>query len=301
MPAMRAIIARFGARSRRLVFALVGWIALLTVGAGRAPDSDSWIVQSTLSNLLLLLAATAAVVGTLIITFRGPPISDEEDRRRRVPAWTWITVVAVLLLTMVLAALAPGGPLLEDSPLEINPSLQAPIEGSAIAGQPGVTGAQPGGPTEETGGANAGDVALLLVLAVVALLVLRRTGFWATTDEPQSPDSLAPKLGPALDDAAEQLSIAADPRSGVMAAYAALERALAERRSDRRRTETPSEHMARALAAFPVIKRPAVLLAHLYELARFSDYPITAADRDRAGAALSEARRSLTAVGDDRQ
>ena len=292
---MRAIISRFG----RIVFALVGWIALLTASAGKASSSDDWIVLPDFGGLLFLAAAIAAVVGALIISFRGSPPSARQGQTRRVPAWAGL--LALLLVVLVLFVMAPRDPFLEDSLPDIDPSLQAQLEDRATAEQPGaVTGEQTGGTADEqTDGATAGDIAVLLAIAAAALLVLRRTGFSTGTGEPHPADPLAPKLGRALDDAAEQLNLADDPRGGVMAAYAALEGALAKQRSDRRPTETPSEHMARALAAFPIIKRPAVQLAHLYELARFSDYPIEATDRDRAAAALDEARLSLTAAAPD--
>ena len=283
MPAMRTIIARFGSRPRRILFALIGWIAVLTFGAGKAPESDNWLGLPDLGGLLVLVAVIAAVIGALIITFRGPQASVQRGPPRRVPAWAGL--LGVLLVVFILLMLSPRDPFPEDSPPEVEPSLQAQLEDPAADEQPG--------------GVNAGDIAVLLAIAVATLLVLRRTGFTTTAGEPPSPAALAPKLDAALDNASERLSLSDDPRDGVMAAYAALEGALAEQRRDRRPTETPSEHMTRALAAFPVIKRPAVLLAHLYELARFSDYPITAADRDRAAAALNEARGSLTAAGDD--
>ena len=85
----------------------------------------------------------------------------------------------------------------------------------------------------------------------------------------------------------------------VLAAYASLERALAERDRPRHPAETPTEHLARVLAAFPMVASPAVRLGQLYEVARFSDHPITNNDRNRAGEALARARRALVTLADD--
>jgi hypothetical protein len=56
--------------------------------------------------------------------------------------------------------------------------------------------------------------------------------------------------------------------------------------------------MARALAVIPTVAGPATGLGALYELARFSDHPISEADSRRAAAALDEARGSLVVMAD---
>ncbi|MDH3293662.1 MAG: DUF4129 domain-containing protein, partial [Acidimicrobiia bacterium] len=115
-------------------------------------------------------------------------------------------------------------------------------------------------------------------------------------DEETPTDDLADRLGAMVNRAGDELSRAGQPRRRVMAAYAEIERALADQQLPRRPSETPSEHVRRVLSALPIDPGPLVDLGHLYELARFSDHPITAEHQGQALIDLDRTRRELAGL-----
>jgi len=143
---------------------------------------------------------------------------------------------------------------------------------------------------------------LLLVFVIVGAVLLRsrRRSIRATTGvADQASELLDEDLAAAIDEATDHLQFTADPRVAVLASYASLERAFAERGWRRQPAETPTEYLARVLAAVPLLAAPAVQLGLLYELARFSDHPITDDDRHRAAGALALARSTLVTMTGD--
>lgn len=84
-----------------------------------------------------------------------------------------------------------------------------------------------------------------------------------------------------------------DPRAAIIATYARLLDAFAERGLAREPAETPVEHLHRGLAALPIRPEPAARITALFLEARFSTHPMGDAERDEARAALIEARDDL--------
>jgi hypothetical protein len=113
-----------------------------------------------------------------------------------------------------------------------------------------------------------------------------------TGSEPPLEAGIAPGIGLAAD----HLLHGTDPRASVLAAYASLEASLAEQGHGRGLSETPTEHLRRALAEVPEVGGPAIKLGELYEIARFSDIPITSEDQRLAASELDRARRQLMAT-----
>jgi len=288
MATMRAIAAWFNFRRRVVAFALVGWVVVVVVGAGRAPDSDEWIVVPDLGAGLLAVFGLFALTGLAMLVYFRPKHGAGFRPRPKQSLRAWILVGIVVVLIAI--AFGPREFPEVEASAEPEPVLIAE-QGDIAAGE-----GEGGG----TGGS--GIAALLLVFVIVGAVLLRSrhrliritTGF-----ADQSTELLDEDLASAIDEAIHQLQSATEPRMAVLAAYASLERALAERGRPRHPAETPTEHLARVLAAFPMVASPAVRLGRLYEVARFSDHPITNNDRNRAGEALVRARRALVTLADD--
>ncbi len=288
MATMRAIAAWFNLRRRVIAIALVGWIGVVVVGAGRAPDSDEWISVPDLGAVGVAIFGLFVLVALAMLVFLRPKDRAGFFPRPKQSPWAWVLVAIVV----VLVAIAFG-------PRE--------LPGSGEAGEPGpVLIAEQGDITageDEGGGTTGSDVAaLLLVFVIVGAVLLRsrRHSIRATTGvADQASELLEEDLAAAIDEATDHLQFTAEPRMAVLASYASLERAFAERGWRRQPAETPAEYLARVLAAVPLLAAPAVQLGLLYELARFSDHPITDNDRQRAAGALNLARSTLVTMADD--
>ena len=97
----------------------------------------------------------------------------------------------------------------------------------------------------------------------------------------------------AVESAIGALGATSDARSAVIAAYAAMERSLAERGVTRSETEAPREYLHRVLTTASGAERDARALTELFEEARFSTHPIPDRLRELAASALSSLRARL--------
>lgn len=140
----------------------------------------------------------------------------------------------------------------------------------------------------------AGGVALA---ALAALALVRRRH---PSDGPAEPgDDLAPaaeEVSLLLDYALHDLRAERDLRRAVIAAYARMERTLADHGLPRRRSEAPLEYLERALGRLRASSRAGRRLTDLFEWAKFSDHEVDAAMRDEAVAALTQVRDELRAA-----
>ncbi|HEU0116535.1 MAG TPA: DUF4129 domain-containing protein [Thermomicrobiales bacterium] len=100
---------------------------------------------------------------------------------------------------------------------------------------------------------------------------------------------LAEAVGASLNDARRER----DPRRAVIAAYATMERVLAERGLPRGEAEAPLEYMSRLFGALNVGQEAIRTLTHLFELARFSHHPIAPAAKAQAILALVSLQEEL--------
>lgn len=273
-------------RRRQLIALAVGaWTLLVIVAAGDEASGSTWLRIPDLTSALAAAMLLTALLGLVMTIFLRPPLRGAVDPRSRGSLRTLI-----LMAVGIAAVAAVIGP--QDLPELDEEREQAPA--GAVA--PEIDESD-----EETLDAvNGSDLAVLIVIAAVAAGVL----FWSgdRRDDDAAPGNnvdglnLEPDLAPAIRRAADLLSGPDSPRSSVLAAYAGLEHALAERGRGRSPTETPTEHMRRVLGTAPVLAEPALLLGALYELARFSDHPISRNDHQRAAAALDRARHTLAAT-----
>jgi Domain of unknown function (DUF4129) len=113
---------------------------------------------------------------------------------------------------------------------------------------------------------------------------------------PQATEDDAEVARRAVEAALETLREPTDPRGAVIAAYARLEKVLAERDLGRRIPEAPREYLARVLGEQGMPERSLTTLTSLFEEARFSLHPIPESAPRRAQTELENARGALAAM-----
>jgi len=263
------------------VLGLLGaWVVIVALGAGARPASSSWIGFPSFSGVAAALGAVLAVVGlilfvTLLVAGKG---QGQRREVRRKPMWPMLVLLAIFL------AFSNRLPEFRATPEEEEVVLPPAAE-SGDGGE---------GRSPPVGG---NDLVLLALIAGSALAVMmwtrRRIDGGETTPSEADQEEMEPALEAMLEGAINRLRSDDDPRTAVLLAYAGMEQVLAEVGHPRRQSETPSEYLTRVLAAIAVDARPLIDLARLYEVARFSNHAVSAADRRAALGALERVRRDL--------
>lgn len=133
-------------------------------------------------------------------------------------------------------------------------------------------------------------VATGAVLAAVAAAAAHRRRAPTAPPEPTEPAEVARQ---ALTESAADLSLTAEPRQAVIAAYARLLEGLRDAGAGRKPSEAPFEHVTRVLSDLGVRADPLHRLTALFAEARFSTHEITEAHRAAALDALDDARADL--------
>ncbi len=128
------------------------------------------------------------------------------------------------------------------------------------------------------------------VFAVMVLVALgdRLEAWWR---DRRGPAAAPPRLMVA--DSPEDPRAEPDPRRAIIRAWRRLEHALAGVRAPRAPWQTPTEFMRATRARLPVPGPPVERLTALFELARFSDRPLSAQARDSACDCLDAITASL--------
>lgn len=135
-------------------------------------------------------------------------------------------------------------------------------------------------------------IAVIVLLAVVAgALLLVHRGSW-TAD--RALDQTATRT--AIDAALDALDLSGDPRRAVIAAYAAMERTLADCGVSRLPAETPREYLRRLLVDAGGAEPDARTLTGLFEEACFSWRPVSEQARDAALVALRSLQAGMGGV-----
>lgn len=128
-------------------------------------------------------------------------------------------------------------------------------------------------------------IAILVVVARMVLGALRRHD--ASETRASQPESM-PGGSARTDAVAQALAdlqravVEGSPRAGIIAAWVRLERLADDSGVPLRPSETPAELTIRMLDGLDVPGRYVLRLADLYREARFSDHPMTEADRAEA-------------------
>jgi hypothetical protein len=131
-------------------------------------------------------------------------------------------------------------------------------------------------------------LALLVIAVVSAVWLVVRSGRGVDSARQEKSRARA-----AVDAAIAALDAPADPRSAIIAAYAAMERAFAAAGVPRSDPEAPREYLRRVLAAASATRREATTLTGLFEEARFSTHPMSERLREVAQSELASLRARL--------
>lgn len=255
---------------------------LIALSAGPAPTEGSWTGLPSADAFrwaMGFIVGTLCLLGLIILAMaRGAAAKGQSQRR------SWLAVLVGSLLLVGLFSLID----LEGELIETEPVPEPPIVAPA-----------PVGPQIDPGpGFEDRDVTALIIILVIAvgLLIWTRRSILSPEpglDEGQTESPLAASMSRAE----EHLLAGDDPRQAVLLAYRDLERTLESLDLPRRDTDTPAEHLDRALATFAITDRtqakPLRDLADLYTRARYSHHPITQTEQQRAGEALGRARQHL--------
>jgi hypothetical protein len=157
---------------------------------------------------------------------------------------------------------------------------------------------------------------VLTAVAIGGLLQVRRHRLWgprrrrARRSPAESEVAEAPSAGTeddaevaglAIEAALESLRDPVDSRGAVIAAYARMERVLAERELGRRTPEAPREYLARILGERGMPEGSLTTLTDLFEEARFSLHPISYDASRRAMSALENTRVALKCEAPERK
>lgn len=292
------LLARRGSNGWwRPVIVCIGLAALVVLAAGAARGSLSSPSQVNghsaqtpiVVAFILMLGIGVIACGALLIAFwpRGRQDDEHEEPKPRVH-WLWKVAALAIWLGLAAALVAAA----ESNRHRLHAYTVNP--GSLLLGRPRA-GAPP--PTQHSNGYAIPSwlpwtlLGLLLAAVVVVgcwlLLANRGTAGDGAKDETATDAAVQAALS--------ALESTADPRSAVIAAYAAMERTLAAHGVGRAPAEAPREYLRRVLIASSATEKEATTLTASFEEARFSLHPITEQIRDRTLAALGSMRRRLDA------
>jgi hypothetical protein len=256
-------------------------VLVATVGPPPPPVSDpGGSLAVRLPDAVRLLAfVLLALSGLILLSLQRRPRPSEEglmasSTPRRLPAGVPLLVLAALLLVVYFFWHRwPGG---EGHPIETAFTAIADLLDLLAQARKPATSV----PFFDV------TVAVLVVLFAVgafALMVMvaladRLETWWGRRAAPAvTPPRPAPTAEGPEDPRAEP-----DPRRGIIRAWRCLEHALASVRAPRAPWQTPTEFMRATRARLAVPGPPAERLTALFELARFSDRPLSAEAREAA-------------------
>ncbi|MFT4063668.1 DUF4129 domain-containing protein [Paraburkholderia sp.] len=138
-------------------------------------------------------------------------------------------------------------------------------------------------------------VALLAAAAAFAFAWWLHFGGTRLRSASSSNHNHIPQLLQAVDASSDALRFGSDPKAAIIACYEGFERSLAESGLARVPSETANEFAQNASRRFRLPVDAVRDLAHLFELARFSNQPVGEADREAAWRALDAVRAALGA------
>ncbi|MFC0675257.1 DUF4129 domain-containing protein [Brachybacterium hainanense] len=246
-------------------------------------------------------------------TESSPSAPEPEERGRRAPR-SWAPLVLLIgivcLLLLALASTRSDLVLATFDPPRPTASTTATAEESEETREaPEFTPPELPEPTEPGVGADVlraviitlaiiGGLGLLLLILwiIQRTLALRRRAQRAVAAEDEDLDVLtAAQAAEAIDDAVVQLTRTARPGDAVIAAWLALQGAIARTGIRRGPTQTTQEFVVAVLGALDLDRTDLESFAALYGQALFSGEPITEEDRDTALSLLTRLSGQLSA------
>ena len=274
----RSALRRYGVVCSGLVL----WLVVVITGAGSEAE-DSLLGVERLDVVWVVALGLMVIIGIITLILLNPFGGEWSEPDRHRPYGVWLLLLGLIVLSMWKPDLFSGPDddgAADDTTEETESALESIVEEAP-----------------ETV-AQLSDL-LLIALAVAAISIV--VFLLRHRDEPLELDAeadddataLEADLEVALAELTTELAIGGDPRAAVLTAYAILESVLGNHGSKRKRSETPAEHVRRALADLRVDPGPLVELGELYERARFSQLAITEADKEHAIRSLERARAEL--------
>jgi hypothetical protein len=226
--------------------------------------------------LLVLLAAVAGLlVGRNFVAAwaHEPDLVDPNRTKSRVPRILQVLLPILLLAVIAYVRIWANGQ-------------NGDRTGPALNGTTPVTVN-----TTPTSGGDLGLLAACVLIGLVAALAAAR--LFRTPTRPLEFPATAEGPAAILDEGLGALLAEADPRRAVIAAYVAMERAMARQGWARRPAEAPSEYLARVLGVAPARAADLDRLVGMYQLARFSEHEVTPGMRAAAVATVRQLRADL--------
>jgi Domain of unknown function (DUF4129) len=267
---------------------VVGIALVATIGlASRAHTPAGGGHTRSISQDILLEYALLAMAALAIVVV---PVSlylfvvGREEMADSLPArknWALKTFVAITALSSVAVILLAGGYFSRHRSTRDTPVVSQ-LVGLAKVG---------------TQGTRAVRFDWAPVIVVSALVVLALTaGAWIVLQRRRTearPDRLSEEIAVALERTIADLRAEPDPRRAVIAAYAQMERALAEAGLPRTAAEAPREYLGRVLPALGASVESVERLTALFERAKFSPHTIDREMKEAAITALESLRDDL--------
>lgn len=270
-----------------LLLVLAATIAPPPPPGGESGGSLSVRLPDTVRMLTVGLLALAAII--LLALQRRPRPTEEALARsqtpRRLPAGMSILVLVTLALAVYLLWNRWSGG--EGHPIETAfTAIAELLDLLALSRKPATSV-----PFYDM---TLGILMLLLAFAAFGLMVLvaladRLEAWWTGRAVPAA---VPPRPASVAEEPADPRA-EPDPRQAIIYAWRRLEQALARVRAARAPWQTPTEFMRATLARLPVPRPPVERLTALFELARFSDRPLSGQARDTACDCLDEITASL--------
>lgn len=266
-----------------LVLAVAGLLAVAALASHGHPLSRSHGSGPTPAFFdYVLTTVVIAVAGLALLFLLALRRTKPGARPRGEPRWRLLQLLAMLLLSAVIAAGLLHGRLGRGS-------------ASHLRGQPGngqtATAASRKAPKGRNARLRWDEIAVVIALLAAAGVVA-----YATRTTPAKKEwRFRPReeIALALDESLDDLRNEPDVRRAIIAAYARMERSLAAAGIPRRPSEAPLEYMARALQQLDASSPAVARLTDLFEWAKFSHHDPDESMRNEAIAALVAVRDEL--------
>lgn len=267
------------------VLAALVAVALAARGSTPAGDNRTRSPSDALVDVLFSLYVVVLIGGACLLVYMlvlNRHIRADEGNTRR----------QSLLETVVIWTLLLGGGLFAARRLsEWSGTMRAPRTDLFRNGTQAL-------PEPVTSAGRSPEFAWLPVLVTVGLIVLAVGAWWVAGRARKHARGefrlgLAHAVAQAVNESLDDLHAETDPRRAVIAAYARLERVLADHGVARRPSEAPLEYLARILASLQVGDEAVATLTHLFERAKFSQHAVGPEMKEQAIAALVTVRDEL--------
>lgn len=239
-------------------------------GSTRDPVVINFDLQQALTNFFL---TAGAIVGFLAIVVIFWPSQEPPDLPRRSLAKYVLGPLGILVGVGLLVVAFRGDP---------EPPVQSPTPQTVVDVLPET----PRGDIPAWG-----FYVLVGAFGVALVAIGRRARSLAPPTDPESEQTELDVV--AFLELPDDLVSGDEPRSRVIQAYVDMIRDFDRRQMPRLASETPREFVDRALRRVEGARAPAVRLTRLFEVARFSLHPISAAEAEEARVAMTAVRHEL--------